>query len=163
MNNSLRKLLGVMGIGLSRGPVWGALFATLVLIVRIFRAEDIDPREGLGVALGTGLFVGFVSGANFGIILSFAQNRESILDLAPIRVAIWGTAASAARPLLTAVDKSMIIILGPLGAVCASASVAIARRAELHESERPQLLRVIGYLLAKPLQVACASTFPTKG
>jgi hypothetical protein len=35
MNKTLRKLLGVMGIGLSWGTLWGALCATLVLIVGV--------------------------------------------------------------------------------------------------------------------------------
>lgn len=158
MNKPLRKLLGVMGIGLSWGVGWATFFVTLVLIIGIFRPQDMDPGEGPVVFIGTGLRVGFVSGAVFGIILSFAENRKSLLDLALIRVAIWGMLAAAAWPLLTAMDDRMVYILCPLGAVCASASVALARKAELHDPERPQLLRSIGRLLAKPLQAACASS-----
>ena len=157
MNKPLRKLLGVMGIGLSWSIVWGVVFATLGLIAGIVRPEDIDPGEGPVVVIGTGLLVGFVSGAVFGIILSFAENRKAILDLALIRVALWGMLAAAVWPLLTIVHDSMMVIVCPLGAICALAAVAIARRAELHDPERPQLLRLIGRLLASPLQAACAS------
>ncbi|MGI8783293.1 MAG: hypothetical protein ACR2L2_06555 [Acidobacteriota bacterium] len=115
MNKPLRKLLGVMGIGLSWGAVWGALFATLVLIIGIVRPEDIDPGEGAVAVSGIGWLVGFVSGVLFGIILSFAEDRKSILDPALSRVAIWGMLGSAAWPLLTAVDDSMMLILCPLG------------------------------------------------
>jgi hypothetical protein len=157
MNKPLRKFLGVMGIGLSWSVAWGGVFATLGLIAGMVRPEDIDPGEGPIVIIGTGLLVGFVSGAVFGIILSFAENGKAILDLALIRVAIWGMLAAAVWPLLTAVHDSMMIILCPLGAVCTSAAVAIARRAELHDPERSQLMRLIGRLLASPLQAACAS------
>lgn len=157
MNKPLRKLRGVMGVGLIWGVVWGAFFLTLVLIIGIFRPQDMDHGEGPIVVIGTGLLVGFVSGAVFGAILSFAENQKSILDLALIRVALWGMLAAAVWPLLTAVDNSMIFITCPLGAICATASVAIARKAELLDAQRPQLLRLIGSLLAKPLQAACAS------
>ncbi len=157
MNKPFRKLLGVIGIGLSWSMLWGIVFATLVLIAGFIRPEDIDPGEGPVVAIGTGLLVGFVSGAIFGIILSFAEHRKAILDLALIRVAIWGMLAAAAWPLLTAVHDSMMIILCPLGAFCASAAVAIARRAELYDPERSQFLRWIGRFAASPLRAACAS------
>jgi hypothetical protein len=156
MNMALRKLLGVMGIGLSWSMVWGLVFATLVLIAGTLRPEDIDPGEGPLVAIGTGLMVGFVSGAVFGIILAFAENGKAILDLALLRVAIWSALAAAVWPLLTVVHDSMMIILCPLGAGCASAAVAIARRSERQDPERPQL-SLIGRLLASPLQAACAS------
>jgi hypothetical protein len=157
MNKLFWKLLGVVGIGMSWSIVWGAFFATLVLIIGVFRPEDIDLGEGPIEVSRIGLIVGFVSGAIFGTILSFAENRKSLLDLSLIRMAIWGMLAAAAWPLLTYVDDSMVFILCPLGAVCAAASVAIARRAEWHDLERPQPLRLIGRLLAKPLQAACAS------
>jgi len=157
MKQPLRKFLGVMGIGLSWGTVWAAVFATLVLIIGIVRPEDIDPGEGPLVASGIGLVVGFVSGAIFGIILSFAENRKSLRDLALIRVAIWGMVGSAVWPLLTPLPNSMMLILCPLGAVCASVSVAIAKRSERHRLERPPPFGLIGRLLASPLKAACAS------
>lgn len=155
MNRLLRKLLGVLGIGLSWGMVWAALFAALGLIIGIVRPQDIDPGESPVVFSGIGLLVGFVSGAVFGIILSLAENRKSIRDLGLIRVAIWGIVASAAWPLLTTVDDGMVVILCPLGAVCASASVAIARRAELPGPERAPLSGWLVRLLANPLRAVC--------
>lgn len=157
MNRILRKLLGVLAIGLSWGPVWCAFFVTLVLIIGIIRPQDMDPGEGPGIAGKIGLLVGFVSGAVFGVILSFAENRKTLPDLALIRVALWGVVAAAVWPLLTTVDNRMIYILCPLGAACASASVAMARKMDLHAPERSQFLRWIGFVLVKPLQAVCAS------
>jgi hypothetical protein len=157
MNKSLRKILGVMGIGLSWGVAWSAVFATLVLIIGAFRPEDIDPGEGPLVASGIGFMVGVVSGVVFGIILSFAENRKSIHDLALVRVALWGVIGAAVWPLMTPLPDDMMLILCPLGAVCATALVAIARRAERHRLERPQSIGLIGRLLASPLKAACSS------
>ncbi len=160
MNKLLWKLLGVIGIGLSWSMVWGAFFVTLVSIIAIFRPHDGDLApgiEGWVVVIGAGLLVGFVSGADFGIILSFAENRKAMRKLALTRVAIWGMLAAAAWSLLTYVDDRMMYVLCSLGAAWAVASVAIARRAEWHDAERPQLLSLIGRLVASPLQAACAS------
>lgn len=157
MNKPLQKLLGVMGIGLGWGVVWAAFFVTIGLIIGILRPQDIGPGEGLLVASGIGLLVGFVSGSVFGMILSFADHRKAMLDLPLIRVAIWGMLGAAVWPLLTPLPNSMLIILCPLGAGCASASVAIARSAVLHDLNRPPLLKWIGRLFRNPLQAACAS------
>lgn len=158
MNKLFRKLFGVLGIGLTWSIVWGVAFVALWLIAAIIHPEDIDPGEGPGVAVGTGVLVGFVSGAVFGTIMAYAENRKAIFDLLPIRVAIWGILAAAVWPLLTPVHDSMMILLCPLGAVSASGAVAIARREELRDPENPALPKLIGRLFAIPLQAACAST-----
>jgi hypothetical protein len=43
----------------------------------------------------------------------------------------------------------------PARAACATAAVAMARRAEHDDAERPGVLAVIGRLLASPLRAAC--------
>lgn len=157
MNNALRKPGGVIGIALSWGVAWGAVFATIGLIVGIVDPAIIDQGEDpIGVGR-IGFAVGFVSGAIYGLILSFVGHRKSILDLALVRVAFWGALASATWPLLTHVDDSMVIMLCPLGAICASVAVAIARGVGPDHPERPRLLRIFGRMLAGPLRAACAN------
>lgn len=85
-------------------------------------------------------FVGLVSGVCFGLLLSFAESRRTIVDLSLIRVAIWGILGSAALPLLTGMQNHLILFTCPLGAAFAAATVAIARRAELHAAQQPKLL-----------------------
>jgi hypothetical protein len=63
--------------------------------------------------------------------------------------------AAAVWPVLTIAADDMAIILCPLGAGCATAPVAIARRAEHDDAERPGVLAVVGRLLASPLRAAC--------
>jgi len=43
----------------------------------------------------------------------------------------------------------------PARAACATAAVAMARRPEHDDAERPGVLAVIGRLLASPLRAAC--------
>jgi hypothetical protein len=141
MNRLLRKLRGVIGIGLTWGAVWAVISAAIGLVIGVIDPDSIDPGESpllMGAIVG---FQGFVAGVGFGILLSLAETRKTILDLSPGRAAIWGMLASAALPLLTGMPTGMIWFVCPLGAACASASVAIARRAELHDSEHPKLLK----------------------
>jgi len=148
MNTLFRKLRGVMGIGLTWGILWAAIFAALVLVVGVIDPDSIDPGEGPIEVSAIGGFVGLVSGVFFGILLSFAESGKAILDLWLRRAALWGILGSAAFPLLTG-REDQVFILCPIGAVIAMASVAIARKATLHDSEQPKrLLDVIfGYLL----------------
>ncbi|MGH9869807.1 MAG: hypothetical protein ACREAA_16805 [Candidatus Polarisedimenticolia bacterium] len=126
--------------------MFGAVFTGLALMMMAVRPQDVDPGEGPAVAARTGLLVGFVSGAIFGAILSLAEHGKMLVDLALLRVAFWGVLAAAVWPLSTEVHDSMVIILCPLGGLFAAAAVALARRPGM-----------MGRLLARPLQAACAS------
>jgi hypothetical protein len=156
MNGALRRLFGVTGIGLSWALVWALVFGTIAIVMSILRPQDIDPGETPVVFVGIGFAVGFVSGAVFGVILALAEHRKSILELPPLRAGLWGLLAAAMWPLLTPVDDRMVYILCPLGASCASASVAIARRV-MPGSERSSWRSKVGRLIASPLRAACAS------
>jgi hypothetical protein len=157
MNKLLRRLLGVIGIGLSWGLTWGVLFAAVGLIIGVVRPQDIDPGENALVISGIGFVVGFVSGTIFGLILSVAENRKAVSALALIRVALWGVLGATAWPLLTPLPNDMLFVLCPLGAVCASVFVAIARRAAAAKPEKAHLLKYADRLLASPLRAACES------
>lgn len=132
----LRKLRGLIGVGLTWGILWAAITALIGLVIGVVDPDSIDPGETPLIAGGIVGLQGFVAGVAFGILLSLAETRKTILDLSLIRVAIWGLLASAALPFLTDMPIGMMWFVGSLGAASASASVAIARRAELHEPER---------------------------
>lgn len=138
MNPLLRKLRGVMGIGLTWGILWAAIAAAVGLVIRITIPGSFDPGDA-GIPLAMGV-VGFVSGVGFGILLSFAESRKTILDLSLSRVAMWGVLGSAALPLLTGMEDKLLFLTCPLGAIFAAGSLAIARRAELRDSDQPKLL-----------------------
>jgi len=128
MNKILRNLRGVLGIGLTWGIVWAAVTISVGMIIGVVDPDSIDPGEEpivLGPMVG---LVGFISGLVFSGLLSIAERRKTIIELSLSRVAMWGILVSAALPLLTGKDIRMMLFLGPLGAVSALASVAIARR-----------------------------------
>jgi len=78
----------------------------------------------------------------FGATPALTDRRKVLSKLSVGRVALWGAIGTAAFPLLTAVNNSMLIILCPIGAALAAGSVAIAKGAELRASkELPQLPR----------------------
>ena len=128
MSKILRNLRGLLGIGLTWGIVWAALMIAVGMIIEVVDPDSIDPGEEpivLGAMVG---LVGFISGLVFSGLLSIAERRKTISDLSLSRVAMWGILVSAAFPLLAGKDIRMMLFLGPLGAVSALTSVALARR-----------------------------------
>ena len=128
MSKILRSLRGLLGIGLTWGIVWAAVMIAVGMIIEVVDPDSIDPGEEpivLGAVVG---LVGFISGLVFGGLLSIAERQKTISDLSLSRVAMWGILVSAAFPLLAGKDIRMMLFLGPLGAVSALASVALARR-----------------------------------
>lgn len=128
MSKILRSLRGLLGIGLTWGIVWAAVMIAVGMIIEVVDPDSIDPGEEpivLGAVVG---LVGFISGLVFGGLLSMAERQKTISDLSLSRVAMWGILVSAAFPLLAGKDIRMMLFLGPLGAVSALASVALARR-----------------------------------
>jgi hypothetical protein len=126
---------GALGIGLTWGIRWGALTVVMGLIIGVVDPDSIDPGEGPLVAGRIIGFVGFLSGFTFALLLSFAEQwRKTILDLSLIRVVLWGAVGAAAPLLLTGMPDGMVVITSPLGAAFASASVAIAPRAERRDA-----------------------------
>ncbi len=128
MSKILRNLRGLLGIGLTWGIVWAAVMIAVGMIIEVVDPDSIDPGEEpivLGAMVG---LVGFISGLVFGGLLSIAERQKTISDLSLSRVAMWGILVSAAFPLLAGKDIRMMLFLGPLGAVSALTSVALARR-----------------------------------
>lgn len=128
MSKILRSLRGLLGIGLTWGIVWAAVMIAVGMIIEVVDPDSIDPGEEpivLGAVVG---LVGFISGLVFGGLLSMAERQKTISDLSLSRVAMWGILVSAAFPLLAGKDIRMMLFLGPLGAVSALTSVALARR-----------------------------------
>lgn len=130
MSTVLRNLRGLLGIALTWGILWAAVAIAVGTIIGIVDPDSIDPGEEpivLGAMVG---LVGFISGLVFSGLLSIAERQKTIIDLSLSRVAMWGILVSAAFPLLAGKDIRMMLFLGPLGAVSALASVAMARRWE---------------------------------
>ena len=124
----LRRLRGLLGIGLTWGTMWAAVGAVLGIVVGILAPQSIDPGEGpLNIAwiLGT---AGFFSGVTFALVLSRLERGRSLRSISLPRGALWGAIGAAVIPLLTPVADAMLIFTCPLGALLAAGSITIARR-----------------------------------
>ena len=128
MRAFLRKGRGILGVAITWGAVWGAVFATLAFVAGAIDPDSIDPGETRLRIAGMGAVFGAVSGVVFGVLLSVAEGRKTLRELSLARVALWGAAATAVYPLLTAVDNRMLFLVCPIGAALAVGLVAFAKR-----------------------------------
>jgi hypothetical protein len=128
MTRLIRRLRGAVSIGVAWGLLWIAIGLILIALIGVFRPQEIDPGEGPGKVLPILGLVGFLSGLGFAALLSLAERRTRLDELSLTRVALWGLLGSAAIPLVMGTDASMGWLTGPMGAIFATASVAIARR-----------------------------------
>jgi hypothetical protein len=135
MTGLVRRLRGAVAIGLSWAIMWVVIGLILFAVIRIVSPEDIGPGEGLDRALPILGLVGFLSGLGFAGLLSLAERRTSLRDLSLLRVALWGLLGSAAIPWLLGTNFSEGLVTGPMGAIFATASVAIARRGAARRPE----------------------------
>jgi membrane associated rhomboid family serine protease len=129
MTRLVRALRGAAVIGSAWGFAWILVGALIAAVIGVVSPEDIGPGEGPERALPILGLVGLLSGVGFAALLAFAERRTQLEELSLPRVALWGLLGSAAIPLLMGADASMGWVTGPMGAVFATASVAIARRA----------------------------------
>lgn len=131
MNTVLRRLRGMLGVGLTWGVAWSICFYLLALVIGVLDPDSIDPGEEphrIGAFMG---ILGFVSGAAFAALLSLSEHRKALRDLSTWKPALLGFLGASLLPILTPAADSMVLLLGPLGAALAAGSVAIARRADL--------------------------------
>ena len=152
MNRLVRRLRGLLGVGLTWGALWSAIGAGIGLMLGVLSPEVWDLTNPiLKWTIGMGLY-GTVSGVGFGTLLSLREGRRTIFDLSLRQTAILGVLGSAAVPLLfgalgtfevgttTAEVIGAILVTGVLGGTSAPAVIAIARKAELRAVEETRLL-----------------------
>ena len=142
----LRRVRGVFVTGILWAFVWGFLGCGVVLTQVIPQSRPPEPSLARLILLALTFFGawGAVSGSLFAIALAMAERQRRIEDLSMKRVALWGAIGGAAIPAMgTAAsilggaasrlqaDLAVIFaITALLGALCASATLALARRGE---------------------------------
>jgi hypothetical protein len=150
MKRLLRRVRGLLGVGISWGTLWGAIGAGIGFVLGLIDpslwALD-NPVAVWGIGMGA---YGFVSGVGFGTLLSLGEGSKLLRELSLKRVALWGILGSAAVPLLFfpffEAGTTLIDVLGAMGVTAmlggtfAPGAVAIARRAELAAPEEVGLL-----------------------
>jgi len=143
MSTALRRLRGLLGTGLTWGVGWAVVGAVIWTVTRVLDPGSIDQGEGILPISGILGTVGFVSGIAFGVLLSLSESRKRILELSLARAAVWGIAGAAVFPLLTG-RYDQVFVMCPIGALFASGSVALARRAERRELAQPAGSKQLG-------------------
>src|SRR5262245_5261913 len=140
-----RRIRGILVVATTWALAWGALGSALSVaelwwarrhnpVFRNFAIVDVFPDAFVFWAL-----LGFVSGAVFAILLARLERRRSVDDLAVGRVAAWGALGGASLPLLAIAIGALTgnipsdwfsapVISGVLGAMCAAASLRLAKR-----------------------------------
>jgi hypothetical protein len=150
MGKLLRRVRGLLGMGLTWGVLWAGIGAAVGLVLRIgSHFIIVDPI--LEWSLGMGVY-GFVSGVGFGKILWLREGRKSLDQISLRRVALWGAIGAGLVPAVFALlgvgwpSSSLVgiaeamLLTGALGGTFAAGSVAIAKRAELSAPEGRKLL-----------------------
>ena len=134
----LRRLRGAVGMGLTWAAAWfgaGMMMMVGFLLTTGSTGADVPYPLGFGA-------LGFFAGVTFSGVLGLVEGRRSFDQMSLPRFAGWGAVGgfllSTAFVLVVALSDgitflSNLVVLGPVfsaaGAVCASGSLALARRA----------------------------------
>ena len=135
----LRRFLGIAGIGVTWALAWGVIFAGLMLVIGGEPPNGVDPSDGAAFAIQLAVTVGFLSGALFGVLLAWMENRKHPRDLSMVRAVFLGALGSAILPLATPLDDAMLATTIPVGMLCAAVPVGLARATARGENVPPPL------------------------
>jgi peptidoglycan/LPS O-acetylase OafA/YrhL len=128
MRKSLRRIRGAIGMGLTWGAAWSAAGIMLAVVTR-FKADAPFPLI-FGV-------LGFVAGVIFSAILALTEGGRRFDQMSLPRFAVWGATGGLLLSAVFAKAASLgwgdVLAIAPTFAVacavCASGSLAVARRA----------------------------------
>ncbi|MEO6525745.1 MAG: hypothetical protein ABIP93_03905 [Gemmatimonadaceae bacterium] len=128
----LRRIRGAIGMGFTWGAAWSAAGIVLAVVTR-FRADAPFP-------LVFGVF-GFIAGVIFSALLALTEGSRRLDQMSLPRFAGWGAVGGLLLSALFARAASLgwsdVLTVAPTFAlacaVCASGSLAIARRAVRRE------------------------------
>ena len=132
MGKLLRRIRGALGMGIT----WAFAWSFVGLIPRWVLGINTDAPIPLIFGL-----LGFVSGITFSALLVVTEGRRKLDEITLPRFALWGAAGGL---LLSGVFAKMASLgfteflalaptLGIASAICASGSLALAKRARVQE------------------------------
>jgi hypothetical protein len=84
----------VLGIGLTWGVLWFAVFMCIGLVVNVVDPDSIDPGE-LQAAVKVLGPMGLCSGLAFAILLSIGRRSTALYDVSLVRAVLGGILGSA--------------------------------------------------------------------
>jgi hypothetical protein len=130
MGKSLRRIRGVVGMGLTWAAAWGA--AGLVPRWVFGFNTDVPFPIVFGI-------LGFVAGVIFSALLVLAEGRRTVDQMSLPRFAAWGAVGgillSGIFTRVASLGFAEVLAIAPTfavaSAICASGSLLLARRAEM--------------------------------
>jgi len=129
MPTILRRLRGLLGVGVATGLAWAAFGAVIVAVGSVIDPASVDPGEGPLWAAWTLGRAGFLAGVIAAGVLAVAERQRGLASLSLPRAAVWGALGGAALPWIMA-PMAMLPLLALLGAGTTTAIVGLGRRAE---------------------------------
>jgi len=128
MRKWLQRIRGAIGMGLTWGAAWSGAGMVLAVITR-FKADAPFPLV-FGV-------LGFFAGITFSACLALTEGRRRFDQMSLSRFAAWGAIGGLALSAIFAKAASLgwgdLVLVAPTfalaSAVCASGSLALARKA----------------------------------
>ena len=127
MRKWLRRIRGAIGMGFTWGAAWSGAGLVLAVVTR-FKADAPFP-----IIFGV---LGFIAGVIFSAFLALTEGRRSFDQMSLPRFAAWGAAGGLLLSAVFAKAASLgwgdVLAIAPTFAlacaVCASGSLAVARR-----------------------------------
>jgi len=133
MKKWLRRIRGMVGMGVIWGMVWFAAGLLVLLAIFLVGAPGADVPFPIGFGL-----LGFCAGVTFSGILGVIEGRRRFDQMSLLRFGVLGGAGgllfSGIFIFMTDLGWDVLVVLGPVftlsGVGCAAGSLALARIAE---------------------------------
>lgn len=132
MQNWLRRIRGAIGMGIT----WAIAWSAAGMVPRWLFGFNADVPFPLVFAV-----LGFIGGVTFSAVLTLFERRRGLDQMTLPRFAAWGAASgvllSAIFTRMASLGAGDVLVIAPMFAVacavCASGSLALAKRAEMRE------------------------------
>ena len=132
MGKWTRRIRGALGMGITWGIAWGAVGGVPRWIF------GVNTDAPLGLVFGV---LGFIAGVIFSGVLMLTERRRPFDQLSIPRFAAWGAVGglvlSGIFTRVASLGRADVLAIVPTfaiaSAICASGSLALARRAEMRE------------------------------
>ena len=124
----LRRVRGVVSSGLVWMLIWGAIGASLSIVIGIVDPPAIGPGEGpadLARIVGS---VGVLAGVTFALLLTVGERRTAVADVSVLRAASWGALAGAAVGFFAGVHVANAGLFGVISGMLHGSLARAARR-----------------------------------
>jgi hypothetical protein len=142
MGNLLRRVRGILSMGVVWGVAWAVPMTALFALLGLLIAQPGESRVGLALRLASnGLvagFLGFATGSLFGLAVAVAERNRSLPGLSTWRFTLLGVltgsglaaalVALSPTPFVPATVPYFIGFSGVFGALSAAGVLGLARR-----------------------------------